>query len=78
MDAEIIKGFLQLGGMGILGAIFFFASRASDKRLDKMLESMSDERGLWRTTIDALSHNISENTHQVGGLDCLIPKRRPR
>lgn len=77
-DPEIVKGFLQLGGIGVLGVIFFFASRASDKRLDKMMDSMSAERGLWRATIDTLSHNIAENTNQVDKLDCVMPRRRPR
>lgn len=89
LDPEMIKGFLQLGGLGVLGIIFYFTSRASDKRLDKMLvdnaterDKMSNdaakERELWRQTINTLNYNISENTHEVGKVDCLIPRRKPR
>lgn len=86
-DPEVVKGFLTLGGMGILGVIMYFQSRASDKRLDIMLEQNSKERQvwhedsakereLWRQTINALNTNILDNTHEVKRVDCLIPKRR--
>lgn len=81
MDAEIIKGFLQLGGVGILGIIFYFSSRSSDKRLDVMLENSKKERDvlhadagkereLWRSTIDTLSHNVSDNIKEIKNFDC--------
>ena len=87
MDAELLKIFLNLGGMGILGGIFYFTSKASDKRLDKMLvdnaterdkmsQDASKERELWRQTINALNTNLHENTSTVGQVDCLIPRRR--
>ena len=87
METEVLKIFLNLGGMGILGGIFYFTSRASDKRLDKMLvdnasersklsEDAAKERELWRQTVNALSQNIHDNTSAVDSVECLIPRRR--
>lgn len=78
MDPEILKSFMQLGGTGILGVIFYVIFKRADERLDTILEAMGKERELWRNTINILGHNMNDTANEISRLDCAAYKPRKK